>query len=56
MATAVKLEICWNCVTISENAPNSAAKAMADCVITPNSTDPSMNNGATISAGMIWIR
>jgi hypothetical protein len=28
-------------------------KAIADCVITPNSTSPRMNRGATIKAGMI---
>jgi len=46
----------WNCVTISENAPSSVANAIADCPITPNSTFPSMNIGATNSAGMICIK
>ena len=29
---------------------------MAACVTVPNCTSPRMNSGATISAGMIWIR
>jgi hypothetical protein len=44
------------CVTISENAPIRCENAIADCVITPNSTWSRMNSGPTISAGMIWIR
>ena len=55
-ATAAYDEIGWNCVTISENAPSRCENAIADCVITPNSASPRMNSGATISAGMIWIR
>ena len=55
-STAAYDEIGWNCVTISENAPIRCEKAIADCVITPNSTRPRMKSGPTISAGMIWIR
>ena len=54
--TAANDEIDWNWLTISENAPRSWAKAIADWVTTPNSTSPRMNSGATIRAGMIWIR
>ena len=54
--TAVNEEIDWNCVTINENAPSSWEKAMADWVMAPNSTSPRMKSGATIRAGMIWIR
>ena len=36
--TAAYDEIDWNCVTISENAPSRCENAIADCVITPNST------------------
>ena len=54
--TAANEEMDWNWLTISENAPSSWAKAIADCVMTPNSTSPRMYSGATIRAGMIWIR
>ena len=54
--TAVKAEIDWNWVTMSENAPSRVAKAMVDWVITPNSASPKMNIGAMISAGMIWMK
>ena len=54
--TAANEEIDSNWLTMSENAPRSWAKAIADCVITPNSTSPRMNSGATIRVGMIWIR
>ena len=40
---------------ISDNAFTISVKAMADWVITPNSTCPAMKDGATIKAGMIWI-
>jgi len=56
VSTAAYDEIDWNWVTISENAPIRCENAIAACVITPNSTWPRMNNGPTISAGMIWIR
>ena len=56
VSTAAYDEIDWNCVTISENAPIRCENAIADCVITPNSTWSRMNSGPTISAGMIWIR
>ena len=55
-STAAYEEIDWNWVTISENAPSRCENAIADCVITPNSTSPRMKSGPTISAGMIWIR
>jgi len=54
--TAANEEIDWNWVTTSERAPSKAEKAIADCVITPNSTSPRMKSGATTRAGMIWIR
>ena len=54
--TAVNEEMDWNWVMISENAPSSCENAIADWVMTPNSTSPRMNSGATIRAGMIWIR
>ena len=54
-STAAYDEIAWNCVTTSEKAPSRCENAIADCVMTPNSTSPRMKSGATISAGMIWI-
>ena len=54
--TAVNDEIDWNWLMIKENAPRSWANAIADWVMTPNSTSPRMNSGATNRAGMIWIR
>jgi len=40
--TAAKAESDWKCVTIRENAATAVEKAMADWVITPNSTLPAM--------------
>lgn len=53
--TAAKAESDWNWVIIKENAAIAVEKAMADWVITPNSTLPAMYAGAMIKAGMIWI-
>ena len=50
--TAAYVESDWNWVTMNEKAATSVVNAIADWVITPNSTSPRMNTGAMITTGM----